>query len=128
VYARVCAEMTLIREAGNSQVKHDIWRYIDDNCYDGNLSLDAVADRFGLSVPYMSKFIKEQTGYNFVEYIARKRVMMAKQLLVDQALTVEEIGMRIGYANVLTFRRAFKKYSGITPGEYRTMKLQSKPE
>ncbi len=126
VYAKVCAEMARKRETRSSKAKSEIWSYIDDNCYDRNLSLDAVAERFGLSVPYMSKFIKEQTGYNFVEYIARKRVTMAKQLLNDQALTVEEIGIRIGYVNVLTFRRAFKKYSGITPGEYRAMKLETK--
>lgn len=128
VFARVCAEMARKREADGSKVKNEIWSYIDDNCYDGSISLEAVADRFGWSVPYTSKFIKEQTGYNFVEYIARKRVAMAKQLLANQAITVEEIGLKIGYANVLTFRRAFKKYSGVTPGEYRTMKLQTKPQ
>lgn len=125
IYKRVCGEMEAKREARRTKVKNEIWAYIDDKCYDSSLSLDSVAERFGLSVPYMSKFIKEQTGFTFVDYVARRRVASAKRLLADPSMTVEEIGIQVGYVNVLTFRRAFKKYAGVTPGEYRTVKRQS---
>ena len=97
-----------------------ITRYIDDQCLNADISLKSVADRFNVTTPYLCRYYKEKTGWNFTEYISRKRIMEAKRLMSDRNLSLEEISNRIGYDNILTFRRAFKKYAGVVPSEYRS--------
>ena len=61
----------------------------------------------------------EQTGENLKSYITRLRMEEAKKLLTQTALPLYEIVSRIGYLDVSSFIRKFKKEVGMTPGEYR---------
>ncbi len=119
LYARICESVETQREGRRLRNRTDILDYMEQNLTDENLTLAALADRFDVSVPYLSKFIKDQTGENFVDYIARKRVAFAKTLLSTTAQSIEEIGRKVGYSNPLTFRRAFRKVEGVTPGDFR---------
>lgn len=103
--------------------REDILSAIEENCTDDAFNLQVLSEQFGLSVSYLSKYIKQQTGENFVDYVGKKRIAMAKKLLAESDENIEQVGRNVGYYNALTFRRAFKKYEGITPGAYRdTMK------
>lgn len=103
--------------------REDILFAIEENCTDDAFNLQVLSEQFGLSVSYLSKYIKQQTGENFVDYVGKKRIAMAKKLLAESDENIEQVGRNVGYYNALTFRRAFKKYEGITPGAYRdTMK------
>ncbi|MFS0614453.1 helix-turn-helix domain-containing protein [Lederbergia ruris] len=54
-----------------------------------------------------------------VEYLTRRRLTESKILLTNSNYTIREIAAQIGYNNVNSYIRFFKKYEGITPGEYR---------
>lgn len=92
--------------------------YINANYTDMNLSVAAVADHFQLSVPHLSRTFKSAVGCGLLEYIQRLRVVRARELL-DQGVNVSEAAQMAGYGEAKALRRAFKRYEGINPVEYR---------
>ncbi|MGJ9459689.1 helix-turn-helix domain-containing protein [Oceanobacillus sp. CF4.6] len=95
-----------------------VLEYIDAN-FHHDMALQDIADWIGMSTNYTSKIIKDASGKNFLEYLNMKRIEKAKQLLSSTKLTIKEIGFRIGFNSIQSFMRVFKKYEGITPGQYR---------
>ncbi len=93
--------------------------WLDEHLCDENLSLSYFAETFSLSESNMSRKIKALTGENFLSYVNQKRIEHACTLLKTTDLSVLHIARVSGYENDITFRRIFKKYMGITPGEYR---------
>ncbi len=87
--------------------------------YAENLYLDKIAEEFNTTPKYFSNYFKKAFGINFIEYLNKIRISHAKELLKNSEITVNEIGERVGYLNPSTFTSTFKKYSGITPSEYR---------
>ncbi|MDF2717669.1 MAG: AraC family transcriptional regulator, partial [Paenibacillus sp.] len=72
-----------------------------------------------MSSNYLSAYIKEKTGTNFSDHLNNVRIRQAKEMLYGTSLTIQDIGERIGYRNVTSFIRMFKKITGLTPGDYR---------
>ncbi|MCU6713010.1 AraC family transcriptional regulator [Paenibacillus sp. J5C_2022] len=91
--------------------------------YNKDISLENIADRLNLSLSYLSNFIKDKTGENFSQILNEVRIAKAKQLLADNELKIHEISHELGYYNVNSFIRMFKKMTGLPPGEYRRMQL-----
>lgn len=108
------------KEGYDMQLKKDIVAYIERNFADPEMSLAKLAENFRMSPPQMSRFFKEKMGVNYIDYISMLRIKAAKELLSkDSEKSIEEIGRQVGYNNVLTFRRAFKKFEYVTPGQYK---------
>jgi len=113
--------LRLLRESRSSHVTlQEVRAFIDANFSDPNLSLSLIADRFELSSSYLSRLFKDAFGENFVDYLASVRIDAAKKLLRETADPIQDIALRVGYANYMSFSRAFKKIASATPGEYRT--------
>ena len=88
--------------------------------YMRDLSLDDVANAVFLSAGYLSIIFKEETGYTVLEYITYIRMQKARELVLrTPALKVKEIAEQLGYNNVQSFIRYFKKYYGVTPMAFR---------
>ncbi|MDR6884340.1 AraC family transcriptional regulator [Bacillus sp. 3255] len=94
--------------------------------YAEDLSLDVLADRLNLSASYLSTYIKEKTGANFMEHLHDRRVSNAQELLRATDLNIQEIGLQVGYRNISSFNRMFKNRTGTSPGEYRRARLTNK--
>lgn len=93
--------------------------FIAEN-YMRDLSLDDVAKAVFLSSGYLSIIFKDETGYTVLEYITYVRMQKAKGLLLQTpALKVKDIAEQLGYNNVQSFLRYFKKYYGETPMAFR---------
>ena len=86
------------------------------------VTLESLAQEFGLSTPYVSKYIKEKSGKTFGEQVTRIRMRRAKTLLRHGNMTVENISYSIGYPNAEHFIRTFKKEFGVTPSQFRNAK------
>lgn len=95
--------------------------YIDRNYCSNGLSLDAVAEHFRKNPAYLSKVFKKETGFNFSDYITKKRMERGKELLGDLSLKIYEIAEMTGYADASNFIKVFKKNCGMSPNEYRSM-------
>lgn len=114
-----------IEEIGSAKTCKDarmieIMNYIQANYID--ITLDDIAERFFLSKPYISKYIKEKSGMTFGELVKKIRMKKAKALLKSSNMTVENISLSVGYQNVEHFNRLFKKAYNMTPMQFRNQK------
>jgi len=92
--------------------------YLDAHLHE-DITLDLMADKLNITSGYLSTYFKEKTGMNFSDYLNDIRIQRAKQLLQNVELKIQDVAAGVGYQNANSFIRMFKRYSGITPGEYR---------
>lgn len=94
--------------------------YIDDNIQE-NITLDKISFVCNLSQCYFSKLFKKETGLNFVAYLNEKKVIKAKQLLINTDKPINNIAIDLGFEDCGYFIRIFKKIEGMTPKKYRDL-------
>lgn len=127
----ISAAVEMLCSSIESRNKNSYWRlidkiiaYIDDNYDNPNLSLISIAQSMCLTESYISSFFKQNYGMNIHNYIEQKRMTKAAELLKGSNLATTEIIEKTGYTNMNTFYKAFKRYYGITPKEYRLVGQQ----
>jgi AraC-like DNA-binding protein len=96
--------------------KEDLTAYVEDHFSEDRLSLRLAAKHFGFSETYFSQMFKEITGENYSTFTEITRLNHAHMLL-KQRLKVEETAYRCGYRSPNSFRRAYKRYFGISPSQ-----------
>lgn len=96
-----------------------IRRYVTEHLEEKS-SLSSVASYMQMSPSYLSRYYKEKTGENFVDFSRSVRMERAKAYLRETNLKIYEIALRLGYQNAQHFAVAFKEYTGCTPVQYRT--------
>lgn len=79
------------------------------------------ADQLHLSPNYFGDMVKKETGKTALEYIHLKIMDMAKERVLDSAKSISEIAYELGFKYPHHFTRAFKKSTGCTPNEYRSL-------
>ncbi|UPK43133.1 helix-turn-helix domain-containing protein [Paenibacillus pabuli] len=87
--------------------------------YDKDLTLEECASRLHYNANYLSSVFRKETGCAFSEYLTKHRFSIAKKWLDESELTVKDIAARLRYNNPQNFIRSFRKWEGITPGQYR---------
>ncbi len=87
--------------------------------YSEPITLEAIAQKLRYSVPYLSKQFKQQTGYSPIDYLIRVRLDKAKALLMRTEASLQAIAEGVGYSDLSYFIRAFKKHTGVTPGQFK---------
>lgn len=93
--------------------------YINEHLAE-EIYLDVLAAQFKMSGGYVSFYFKSKTGVNIVDYINETRIAKASSLLADEGLKIRDVAEAVGYKNITSFNRMFKKYTGLTPSEYRS--------
>ena len=92
--------------------------YIDDHYTDENLGLTEVSAAFGITPSYATRVFKQYTGRGIYETIQHVRLSAAKSLMGSDK-TMKQIAKMVGYTSFLSMNRAFKKYEGATPSQFR---------
>jgi len=93
-----------------------------DECYcQPDFSVTVLAERFHVSQSHMSKLLLRGQGMSFTDYLWKKRLEKAKELLLNSDMTVEAVAEAVGYSNVSSFRRKFKADVGVTPLQFREL-------
>lgn len=92
--------------------------------YTENITLTGLAEKYAISVRYLSELLKEHLQLSFSEYISSKRIQKAKELLADESLSIEQIAEQTGYNDYFYFTKVFKKNTGISPSKYRKNLLE----
>ena len=95
--------------------------YVREHYQDPNLSLTSISSVFHITPSYLSKLFKAQKGIGLLEYLSKVRLDLAKELLRNTSLSLEEIAGRTGFVSDLTLIKTFKKWEGVTPGAYRKL-------
>ncbi len=98
----------------------EITNYIHTNYKE--VTLDDLSEKFFLTKPYLSKYIKEKSGMTFGDILKEIRMKKARAMLKSNNTTVESIADSVGYQNVEHFNRVFKKMYNMTPVQYRNKK------
>ncbi len=92
------------------------------------IRLDQVAREAGMSKFHFCRHFKDVTGLTFREFLARRRIARAVELLRDQTRTVSEIYLDVGFKNLSHFSRVFLKLTGKSPSRYRLVVAESARE
>ncbi|AXG69893.1 melibiose operon regulatory protein [Kordia sp. SMS9] len=121
---KVAAEAKKDLSEKHQQEFETIARYIvsEQRFLDAKLSLEPLAEELEISAGHLSKLINTCSEYNFSDYINSLRVAQAKELLKDDDFdnyTIVAIGLECGFNSRSTFYTAFKKFTDLTPSEYR---------
>ena len=106
-----------VRDSKDERI-NAIVNYIQENYL--TVTLDDLSNKFYLSKPYLSKYIKEKSGVTFGENVKKIRLKKASTLLRNGNMKVERVAEAAGYQNVEHFNRLFKKKYGMTPVQYRS--------
>ncbi len=92
--------------------------YINEN-YTLQVTLEDLAKQAFVSPYYLSRMFKKELGKNFVDYLNEKRIAEAKERLKDMTLKTYEVAESVGISDAHYFSRLFKKYTTMTPTEFR---------
>ena len=104
-----------------SRLQDTVWRvkaYIDGS-YHEDLSLQTVADRFGIDKYQLCRAFKKAFGVNYWTHVMKVRMEKAAELLAGTDWKNSRIAEHTGFLDESHFSRAFKKYYGMTPKAYR---------
>ena len=92
--------------------------YIQEH-FGENLTVNDLAEHYGMSPNYFSSMFKKEMSRSAVNYITELRINQARELLYHSELSVVDISKKVGYEDSQYFFRVFKKYLGMTPLQYR---------
>ena len=96
-----------------------IRRCISENYMKPMLSTHDIADFAGLSPSYACTVFKNETGKTINQYLTEFRMKKAQELLADPVNNVTDVARQSGYSDSNYFGKAFKKYTGFSPSEFR---------
>lgn len=98
--------------------------FIEENIY-RDISISDVANHLKFSKNYLSSRFKKLTGISLNNYINKQKILEAKRLISLTDKPLIDISEYLSFSSQSYFQNMFKKYEGITPGEYRKNKSQA---
>lgn len=117
-FIRSATATSNVQSGEEDQLLRKIQQYLKDN-YQREFSGEEMATALWVSRSYLSTYYKAKTGMNLSDSIQLYRIQQAVELLKDPSVKIGDIGPRVGITSSNTFLRQFKKYTGMTPKEYR---------
>lgn len=93
-------------------------RYIALHLHE-KITLEAVAEAVKISPCHLSRIFKQDTGRSLVDFVQQERIEAAKHMLIYSDFTMAAISQYLYFSTQSYFIRIFKKYVGMTPGQYR---------
>ena len=90
---------------------------------DVNLGIESIAEQLNMSPAYVGRIFKSMTSETLTYHINRLRMKEVDRILKETTLSINEAAVEAGYSNIQHFYSTFKIFHGITPGEFRKMKL-----
>lgn len=86
---------------------------------DEEITLTTISESLSISKNYFCSLFKNETGENFLSFVTRMKMKRAQFLLREENLRVYEVCDLLGYTDTTYFTRLFKKYTNMTPNEYK---------
>ena len=117
-YVVTLCDVLYTRKHQPTAYSEDIVAYVDKHFTDPNLYQKTVTDYFNISEKALQAAIRSQTQLSFAEYLEKKRLDLAHQLLLNTKMNVKEISTQVGFSLYNTFYKAFKRRWGCSPTEY----------
>lgn len=117
-----CSDSDLSGEMKQEEYKQllieQIHQYVHKHL-SSNVSLTAIADEVHFNPSYLSRYYKQITGHNLLEYIQSTKMSVAIDLMMNTSLKLNEIAIKAGFDSPSYFTTFFRKMTGLSPQEYR---------
>ena len=97
----------------------EIAAYINQNFNQKEMTVGYLAELFHMNLSSLSRSFKLEQGVGILEYINRKRIEKAKEL-IREGYTVKDTALLVGFTDTQPLNRMFRQYVGMTPTEYRS--------
>ena len=94
------------------------------NEYMHQISIGGIADKLNIDRTYLYTIFKKKVGISPKQYLKNHRMNMAASLIRDNNLSVSIAGYSVGYTDIFTFSKMFKKHFGVSPSDYKTNLLK----
>jgi two-component system, response regulator YesN len=107
------------RESMRCQAVAEAVAYIEEHYAEQELSLQDVAKHVHMNPVYLSGLFKQEKNINFSDYLLQTKMRHAMELLRCDNMKTYEVAQRVGYSNPQYFSVCFKKYTGISPLEFK---------
>lgn len=102
----------------NNEITKKAIQYISRN-FSHHLTLEETANHVHLNPAYFSTLFRQSTGSTFKEYLNMVRIEESKRLLANTDYSIIDIALATGFEDQSYFSKVFKKYTGLTPKQYR---------
>ena len=108
-----------INESTGEQIL-EMLNYIQENIFEPkNLKAAKLSQHFNISIHYLGKYFKKQTGDTLQNYIANYKMRLVEARLLHSDMRINEITYEFSFADESHLNKAFKKYKGMNPSEFR---------
>ncbi len=97
--------------------------YIDENYWNSGLSVAVLGEQMGVYGKKLSRIFKERYQISLQDYLTKVRIEQAKKHLTENDMSIQEIAEATGFLSSQVFIRKFKEQEGITPGNYKKIKV-----
>ena len=111
----LCDAISYISTTAANKTILSVMEYVNQHLTE-DICIDTLAEQFFLSRYYLMHAFKEETGYTIGNYLATKRLLLAKEMIAT-GKPITEVCYACGYKNYSTFSRAYKTTFGKTPRE-----------
>lgn len=105
-------------------VVHRTIQLVEENYYNPDVNLQAIAGMIYLSPNYVGTLFKRSAGISFSDYLCRRRLMSAEQLLAEKGMKVADVAEAVGIPNVSYFCVQFRNMYRTTPSNYKKKTLR----
>lgn len=109
----------------NIEKINKIYKYVMEN-FTNKISLDEVAEIAFMTPPAFCKYFRHKTNKTFTNFVNEIRIGYACELLINSNDDISNIAFLSGFNNFTSFNKNFKKFTKVTPSEYRSQLLQLK--
>lgn len=116
---KCCRQFSSINEKQGERIVFNVKKLIDKNIGNEEFNLETASAQMFFSPNYVRQIFKQITGERFTEYLIRRRMETARELLANPVMKIQDVAVETGYSNQRYFASCFKKYYGCTPTEYR---------
>ena len=108
----------------NSLKIREAKKYIEENYWRTDISLNSAASMVNVSPNHFSAIFSQEEEVTFIEYLTSVRIERAKKLLLNSSMKCSDITFEVGYNDPHYFSFIFKKNVGISPRDYRTVRME----
>ena len=116
---KICLAVQAKPKSQETKLHKEIFDYLNREYTSHDISLEQVASEFDVSISFISRFIKKESGHTFSKYIQELRLEQIKRELIDTDKPIKDIIVSVGYYDVSNYTRKFKSIVGMTPGQFR---------
>lgn len=118
LYSTIIEHSMQSDEISETRYWEQIMKYVNEH-YKEDIVFEDLAEKIGISYSYLRKLVKEETGKSLMDNVNILRIEEVKRLLLHSDMNICQIASEVGYRNVQSVNRFFKKYEGVSPSDYK---------